>query len=658
MGKSDTESRADRIAELERLIRHHRDLYYNRQPEISDEEFDSLVDELGEVDPDNAVLGEVGAPPDGTGLPTKKHRIPMGSLDKVPEDRLDFWCDKVGGPFIVQEKLDGISLEIEYENGRMGDAITRGDGITGEVVTHNAVHFRNIARKLPSDFTGSIRAEVICRTSVFKEHLAGRGFANPRNTVSGTVRKKRGDRTLNRHFELQCYDVVGDGLDFETECEKVEFMRDTLGLDITVTFFDQDADGIREIFAEYAGDPEEGVAGKRLELDYEIDGLVVRADSIERQRELGEVQNRPRYAMAYKFVSQGRETTLRDVDWSVGLTGRVTPVARLEPVEVSGVTVSNATLHNVDYIKSLDLHIGDRVIVERKGDVIPQVVRVVSHENGKRPRRPRKCPECRARLELESKYLRCPNPECPKKAYGDVKRWIDELDIDAIGEKWITILIEGELVEDPADLYRLKAEQLLPLERMGKTLAEKMVRNIEESRKPPLDVFIAGLNVPEFSRQRAQMLVEAGHDTLEKVLALSPEEIAEVKGFGEILAERVHEGLHAREARIQKLLDAGVEIAPPTASAEASAEGPLAGKTFCFTGAVETVNPETDKHWTRKELEELVRANGGKPLPDVSKELDYLVMADPSSTSSKAKKAKKLGTEILSEEAFFALVGE
>ena len=644
----------ERVAWLEAEIARHRDLYYNSRPEISDAEFDAFEDELRKLYPQSQVLRDVGSPTSSVGLANKEHKIPMGSLEKISEDRLEHWFGKTGPLFLVQEKLDGISLEIEYTGGMMGDAITRGDGFVGEVVTHNAVSFQNVERKLPIAFTGSVRGEVILRKSVFEEHFVGRDFANPRNTVSGTVRKKHGDRSLNRFFELFFFDVVQEGENFETERQKMEFLRDQLGLRIATTYFDQDMTGVQAIYDRYQG--KEGSAGERFGLDYEIDGLVVRADSVAKQQELGVVANRPRFAMACKFPSEGKPTVLRDVDWSLGIGGRVTPVARLEPVAVSGVKVRNATLHNTDYLEGLGVRVGDEVLVERKGDVIPQVVRVLESRGGPEPSPPSRCPSCSSELERSGKHLTCPSDACPGKSYGDLLRWIGELEIDSVGEKWVQILITQGLVEDPADLYGLTVEDLVPLDRMGETLATKIVGNIQASRSPILDRFIAALNVPEFSRQRAQMLINGGYDTLEKMQAAPAEELVAVKGFAETLAQRVVEGLAQRRGRIDRLLEVGVTVRP--GEVVDVIDGPLDGMNFCFTGAIKTIHPETGKAYTRKQMQELVTRAGGRALSDVSAKLDYLVLADVNSKSSKAKKARTLEKKLLSEEEFFAFLAE
>ncbi|MEC7775242.1 MAG: NAD-dependent DNA ligase LigA [Planctomycetota bacterium] len=643
-----------RIASLEKELRRHRQLYYKEQPEISDAEFDELVDELEKLAPDSEVLAEVGAPVDldQAGLPTKEHRIPMGSLDKVTEDKLELWVEKAGPLFLIQEKYDGISLELEYRDGRLVDAITRGDGFTGEVVTHNAAHFANISGELPVAFTGSVRGEVILRLSAFEEHFRQKDFANPRNTVSGTVRKKHGDRSLNRHFELFFYDVLSVDREFETEKEKMAYLGEELGLPVAVSYFDQTMEGLLEIYRLYEGD-EEG-EGKRFELDYEIDGLVVRSDSIALQQKLGSRQNKPRYAMAYKFPSSGSATKLLAVDWSLGLGSRITPVARLEPVQIAGVMVSNPTQHKVDANPELDLRIGDTVFVERRGDVIPKVIRVLEPGSGEKPEPPASCPSCRRPLCMDGKFLICPSDECPGKTYGDILKWINSLEIDSLGEKWVSTLIEAKLLEDPADLYALSIEALVPLDRMGETLAAKIVQNIGDSRAPALERFIAALNIPGFSRQRARMLIDEGVITLAQLLEMPAEEISAVKGFADISSEGIVAGLQKKSPLIEKLRNLGVE--PRQGEPAEEVDGVLNGKTFCFTGAIQRIDPLTEKRLTRKQLEEMVKANGGRSLKDVTSKLNHLVMANPDSKSSKAKKARGLEVNILSEEEFFALL--
>ena len=358
--------------------------------------------------------------------------------------------------------------------------------------------------------------------------------------------------------------------------------------------------------------------------------------------------------MAYKFPSSGSATKLLAVDWSLGLGSRLTPVARLAPVQIAGVTVANATLHNIDAIAELDLRIGDTVFVERRGDVIPKVVRVLEPGGGKNPVPPKTCPSCETLLAMDGKYLVCPSDECPGKTYGDILKWINSLEIDSLGEKWVGTLIEARLLEDPADLYALSSESLVPLERMGDTLAAKIIQNIEETRNPPLARFIAALNITGFSRQRARMLIDEGIVTLEQLLAMTSGEIAAVKGFADISADGLVKGLRKRRGLIAKLKRLGVE--PRKGEPAEEIDGVLNGKTFCFTGAIKRINPRTEKRFTRKQLQGLVKANGGRSLKDVTSKLDHLVLANPDSKSSKARKARDLDVDILSEEEFFALL--
>lgn len=631
--------------DLEWLVRIHREAYYAGNPTISDAEFDRIVDELRDRFPDSSVLQDVGAPVGETAV-KRPHKIPMGSLEKTTINDIPDY-----GPVIVQEKYDGISIALEYEQGKLVAAVTRGDGEVGEDVTHNAI-WRNVKKELPLPFTGSLRGEVVLSKSNFQSTFVTLGFANPRNTVSGTVRRKQDSEQHNKWFEVYYFDVVNEDVEYPSETAKMQYIYYSLGLvPATTHYFLIDTANPQEKVLELY----ERYCQTRNQLDYEIDGLVVKADSVELQKQLGSTGNRPKWARAIKFPNQGAWTTLKSVDWQLGVGGRVTPVARLEPVQVGGVTVQNATLHHAGYISSLGLCGQTRVFVERAGDVIPQITHCEpnQHPSAQSWVPPTACPTCKQPLSQEGKFLVCPHLDCPGKSFGNVVRWIRELEIDAIGDVWVKTLCTEGLVQAPSDLYRLKKDRLLTLPRMGTVLAEKILVNIHLHREPTLDKYIAGLNIPGFSRQRAQKLIEAGHTTLKKLLALTKDQILAVPGFGEQVAQVVLDGLRSKANTIAELTSQGV--VPKDGRAKPS-DGPLVGKSFCFTGAINRTNPATKSRWTRPQLEGLVKQRGGDTRSSVSRGLTYLVMANPNSTSSKTKKAKELDVEILSEDAFFEML--
>lgn len=635
------------VPELEAAIRHHRNVYYNGRPQISDADFDTLVEALKKLAPDSPVLSEVGAPV----VENKRdHTIPMGSLDKVKEEDFLKWAaDK--GLLIAQEKYDGISIDLEYDRGQLVAAITRGDGITGEVVTPNAI-WQNVQLTLPEQFTGALRGEVVLFKSTFDQYFASEGFANPRNTVAGLVRRRGAGSNLNGHFHVRYFDVV-DSLDherFASETEKMQFIYYTLDLETAYTEYGLDGDAVMALF--------QGYSAKRPDLDYEIDGLVLKVDDAKLQKQLGSTQNRPRWACALKFENQGAWTTLKAIDWQLGVGGRLTPVARLEGVQVAGVTVQNATLHHIDYIKSLGnfLQPGDRVYVERAGDVIPQVVKREATGQSLRgfPEVPKVCMVCESPTTMDGKFCICPNEWCAGKVYGGVYRWVKEVEIDGLAESWIKAFIAADLVTGPADLYKLTRDQLVSLDRMGETLAEKFLTMIQRRRNPPLAHYIAGLNIQSFSRSRAQLLIDAGYTTLQSMIEATVEGLQEVGGIGPQMAQQIVAGIVEKLPIISAL--AAVNVVPQDGEAKLT-EGMLVGKSFCFTGGVKRQNPATSKKWTRPQMQALVKQHGGDVKSNVSAGLTYLVMADPESTSAKARKAHSLSIELMGEDAFFELVG-
>jgi DNA ligase (NAD+) len=628
-----------RVAELSKLLRRYKDAYYNDTPLVSDAAYDALEDELRELDPDHPLFQTVGAPATAvTAWEKARHAIPMGSLNKaVNEDEFRAWatrCDELGAKskltkitsdLFVTEKLDGLSLAVTYEKGKLADAITRGDGAIGERILSNACRMKGVPQKLKSPVSITVRGEIILKLSDLKKAFPG--AANPRNQASGT--SKRFDGKGCEHLSVLFYDLDGEELPDEVK----KFKRLTaLGLQVPNSKA-TDLEGALALHREYARQ-------KRAALDYEIDGLVVRANDVHVQHMLGELGSRPRAAVAFKFASQAKVTTLLEIVWETGSSGRVSPVAVVEPVELAGAVVRRASLHNAGNIAALGIGVGDEILVSRRNDVIPYVEEVVT-KKGKVAKPPTKCPSCKSALEKLGEYLSCRNRECQALVEGRIQNWIDAVGVLDWGEKLITQLVEAELVSEPADLYKLEPEQIAKLERRGMVIAQKVLDQLKATLPLSLPKFLAALGIENFGLQTAKAIVAAGFDAIEKVQAAPYEQLAALPGVGPAKAKAVTDGLKQRKAEIARLIAVGVV---PVNKASA---GPLAGKTFCFTGTLGR---------PRKELEQMVEERGGTLLSGVTKELQYLVMADPTSGSSKSQKARQYGTECLDEAQFLAMV--
>lgn len=630
---------ASRITELDKLLRKYKDAYYNGTPLVSDAAYDALEDELRELDPQHALLASVGAPAAAvTSWEKARHAIPMGSLNKaVNEEEFRAWatlCDKLGqkdklkaitNDLFVTEKLDGLSLAVTYDKGKLVDAITRGDGEIGERILSNARRMKGVPAKLAKPVSVTVRGEIILKISDMKKHFPG--AANPRNQASGT--SKRFDGVGSEHLTVLFYDLDGE----DTKTEEAKFARlKALGLGVP-NFVATDLAGALAEHAAYS-------KTKRANLDYEIDGLVVRANDTHAQHMLGELGNRPRAATAYKFASQAKITKLVDIVWETGSSGRVSPVAVVDPVDLAGATVRRASLHNAGNVVELGIGIGDEVLVSRRNDVIPYIEEVVTHK-GKPAKPPTKCATCKVALDKSGEYLVCRNISCQALVEGRIENWIDALGVLEWGDKLITQLVDAKLVKEPADLYKLQAKDIANLERRGMIIGQKVIDNLRAQLPLSLPKFLAALGIENFGLQTAKAIVSAGFDSLDKVQAAKESEIAAIPGVGPAKGKAVIEGLKKRKAEIGRLVAAGIT---PVAK---SASGPLAGKSFCFTGALSK---------PRKEYEQLVEDKGGTLLNGVTKELNYLIMADPLSGSSKAQKAAKYGTQCIDEAAFMAIV--
>ena len=621
-------SNAARIDELGKLLERYKDAYYNSAPLVTDAAYDALEDELRGLAPSHPILQSIGAPVDGNLTEWKKarHAIPMGSLNKaVTEAELRTWaarCDQlatetkltpISGDLLVTEKLDGLSLAVNYENGKLVEAITRGDGHTGELITPNAKRMKGVPAQLPEPLTVSIRGEIILKLSDMKKGWPDYD-SPPRNKAAGT--SKRFDGQGCEYLTVMFYDLEG-GPELKTEREKYERLQ-ALGL-IVPAFEVTDLEGSIAIHQAYA-------KKRRAALDYEIDGLVVRANDLRTQGLLGELGDRPRAAVAFKFASMAKLSKVITVTWETGPSGRVTPLATIEPVNLVGAVVQHVSLHNASNVERLAVGPGDEVLVSRRNDVIPYLEEVVV-KHGTTSAIPEACSVCSAKLSRRGEYLYCVNLECRAIVEGRLRRWIGVQDVMDFGEKLIAQLVEAKLVKEPADLYRLTVEQIAGLERRGVATATKVLENLKAKLPLSLPVFLASLGMDDFAFETAKLLVAAGYDTLELLHAATAEELAAIKGMGAIKAKNVVAGLASRKDEIERLVAAGIVPVLP------SAGGGFSGKTFCFTGSLPR---------PRKEYEDLVVQHGGQVLAGVTKELNFLVMDDANSASTKAEKARKV----------------
>jgi DNA ligase (NAD+) len=629
------EATSNRIIELEGLIQQARHAYYNSTPTIVDEAYDAWVDELSALKHDSAAVTQVGAAPVSEWTKVS-HTIAMGSLSKINTlEELTSWVMSTGSSkfaaLLVTEKLDGISIAVDYVKGTFSRAATRGDGVTGEDISANVARMQGVPGRLPKAFTGTLRGEIVLTKSDHAAHFPQ--YANPRNAASGIA--KRYDGHGCEHLTIMFYQVA-DGEDFESEGDQFTWLVQQ-GLKVPNWYVTAMTPGIRtphDLWLEYQ-------QFKRAELNYEIDGLVVRVNDLANQLALGEVDNRPKGAVAFKFAPMTRESTLRRIDWQVGGSGRITPVAIFDPVRVLGTEITNASLYNVAYINTLGIDIGATILIARAQDVIPRVA-AVRKPTGTVAAPPLTCPCCEGATQMDGEYLICTNSmECSAQAVGRIKRYVSVLDIKEWGETLIEKLVEMELVGDVGDLYKLSEAQLADVDRMGPKSAAKVIKTLWAKRKVPLDTLLGSLSIPLCGPSCIKLAMDAGFDTLERFKSITVEQLMSVEGLGPVRARNIHGWLANHAWLIDKLLLLGVEI-------EGKRHGTLSGMSVCFTGSL--ARP-------RAELENLVKQAGGEVKTSVGKKLTYLVMADPSSTSSKAQAARKNGTNCVSEDELLKVIG-
>jgi DNA ligase (NAD+) len=659
-----------RVAELREQI--HRALiayHVDDDPVMSDAAYDALYDELvalEEAHPELVTLDSptqrVGAPPSAK-FEKVRHLQPMGSLEKVTtEEAIVKWADDVrkrlGGDeavaFVLEPKIDGLAINLTYEDGTFVRGATRGDGVEGEDVTPNLRTIRTVPLRMLGDGapgTLEVRGEVYMPLSGFNrlnERLlaeAKKPTPNPRNAAAGSLRQKDSAITASRPLSFWAYGIgASDGLELLTHWETLAWLREH---GFPINPFAERVESVEEV-AERCRVWEH----KRSELDYEIDGIVIKVDSLDQQRRLGALHQRPRWARAFKWAPMTAVTRLSRIMIRVGRTGALNPWALLEPVEVGGVTISRATLHNEEDINRKQIREGDDVIVQRAGDVIPQVVGPAgAHRKGtKEFRMPSHCPLCGAEVvkpEGEAMH-RCPNRACPSRGLETLINWVQgPADIDGVGEQTVRTLWEKGLVRSLPDLYRLTKEQLLELDGFAEISATNAIEQIDASReRVPFSRVLLGLNISGIGWVLAQNL--ARHfGTIDRLMAATPEEIAEVEGFGPDRAEAVAEWFSDEENRalVEELRSLGLRF--ESGEEEKPVEGPLTGRSYVITGTLESMS--------REEATAALEARGAKVSGSPSSKTTGLIAGEEPGRS-KLTKAEKAGVPILTEQEFLALL--
>lgn len=629
----------DRANELEKLIAQARtDYFVNHAPVVADEVYDAWQDELRELRANSPQVTSVGA--SGPSAWKKvAHEIPMGSLDKVNTlSEMTAWVTNASKgastPFeelLVTEKLDGLSVAVRYINGAFSQAITRGDGREGDDISTNVAKMKGILPKLPKKFTGEFRGEIICTLSSLAKNFPD--YANPRNTASGISNRLDGEGS--EHLTVLLYRVSDGKDDLAKRSDHFEFLE-KLGFKTPAWYVTAMAPGVKtphDLWAEYQ-------QTKRATLDYAIDGLVVELNDMARQHALGEANDRPKGAVAFKFAPVTRESVLQSILLPTGGSGRRTPVAVFSEVNLLGTKVTNASLYNWAYITSLGLDVGARILVARANDVIPRVVSVVVG-TGTVAKPNMKCESCGAESVWEGEYLVCPNTaDCSAQALGRLLRYVKALNILEWGEGVLEKLVSAGLAKSVPDLYLLTQEQIAGIDRLGEKSAQNLLKTLWAKNPITLEGFIGALSIPGCGDSMFTLIADAGYDTLEKMRAVTYEQLTSIKGLGPVRSQTIVQWFKAHGSIIDDALKAGVKL-------KERVKGNLTGMSFCFTGKTKT---------KRADLEELVKNAGGTVKGSVGKGLTYLVMSDPSSGSTKAQAAKKNGTETISEDDFLKMV--
>ncbi len=680
MTRKEAQKRAAELSQL--LTRYQRAYFVESRPLVSDAEYDRLFDELAGLEREFPELAGTDSPTRRVGsdltqeLPEVAHTIPVLSLDKCyTGEELAAWCAKTaraaGVPlsFICEEKIDGASIVLYYEKGVLARAVTRGNGLVGNDVTGNVRTIGAVPLRLSRPVTVAARGEVYLARSLFEGINAKmeEPYANPRNMASGSLRRVKSSEVADIPLSIFVYEGF-----FETppstHREVLEALED-LGFRVSrrIGYF---ADGtelepVRKQHPQWHAGPVAGMSAwlegerrARSSLDFEIDGVVVKVNEMAPREALGYTGHHPRWAVAFKFESPEGATTVKAIEVQVGRTGRITPVARVEPVKISGATIANVTLHNQEYIDLLELAIGDRVAVSRRGDVIPAVERVLEkNETGASTwKMPGRCPTCSTGLVKQGAHHFCPNESCPDQVRGRLSFFVarGQMDIEGIGPETIDVLVRTGLVSDIDDLYFFDPDKLLDQPGFGEKKTAQIREGIRRSLQRPFHVVFPSLGIPDIGQKVTELLIEAGYRDIDSLLSLADEQdpapLLGIHGIGERTAETLLRELARPEVRrrIRRLRDAGLQFVEAAGPAAAETSAAFAGQVWCVTGSFESFSPR------EKAMEEVTR-RGGKVSNAVTSKTTHLLAGQ--NPGSKLEKARALGVRVVSEKEFLSLLG-
>lgn len=670
----------ERIEKLKQKIRHAAELYYDKDaPEISDFEYDAMFAELKKLEDDNPEFYDSDSPTLRVGGHASEkfskvtHPVKMGSLSDVfSEDELYDFLRRTEKTLLengvfpeeivysVEPKIDGLSVSVTYEKGVLMLGATRGDGIVGEDVTENVMTIAGIPHRLPEELDLTVRGEVYMPRESFEElnraheEKGEKLFANPRNAAAGSLRRLDARETAAAHldifvFNYQTGSIYVDGRDPETHAETIERIA-SLGFHaVKIEKLTSDKDEvIRAVRA---------IGEKRSSLPYDIDGAVVKINSLSQRKLLGENPSTPKWAAAFKYPPEQKETKLIEIEVNVGRTGVLTPLAILEPVKLAGTTVSRATLHNIDVIRERDIRIGDTVVVQKAGDIIPEIIRSVSEKRDGSEREfffPDRCPSCGEILFSDedefgiSGAVTCRNPACPAQLERGIIHFASRgaMNIDGLGPAIVRLLIDNGHITDVADIYSLKAEDVAALPRMGKKSADNLISAIERSKNAGAAKVLYALGIRHVGEAASETIISK-YRSLDALFEANAEDISEIHDIGDVTAETICEFFALPETRtlVDKLKNAGVELTLSDGE-ESGGSTKLEGKTFVLTGTLPTM--------TRVRAAELIKKNGGKTSGSVSKKTDYVLAGEDA--GSKLTKANELGITVISEEEFLRML--